>query len=184
MTRIRSFVAVPVSLKPVLKLAKSVKAIRGVKGIAPENLHLTLKFLGDVDTENEVPDIIDRLEGVAKRHSPFSIHFIGTGAFPDMSRARVAWIGIESPELIALGEDVLSTLPYRIEEDAGRGFSPHLTIGRLKHPAAKKELRRILQEHEDKDFGTMEVMVFYLMKSVLTPSGPIYSEVAEFQLRH
>ena len=183
MTQIRCFVAVPVTIPGLRELVERMNRVRGMKGVALENLHITLKFLGDVEVEKDLTDIMERLRAVAERHTSFYIRFRGTGAFPNMKRLRVAWVGIESEGLLSLGDDVVSSLPYRLEENSGREFNPHLTIGRLKHPSARLEARNLLEKYKNTDFGEMKASAFYLMKSTLSPSGPFYSKIESFPLK-
>jgi len=128
-----------------------------------------------------VPKIISHLREVAARHPPFEIGFKGTGAFPNLNRMRVAWIGIKSEELKTLAEDVIRTLPSDKEEKPQR-FRAHLTIGRIKFAEGAKKGRPLLEKYEDHDFGKLHVGSFELMKSTLTPQGPIYEVLEAFPL--
>ncbi|MCK4613365.1 MAG: RNA 2',3'-cyclic phosphodiesterase [Thermoplasmata archaeon] len=182
MGRIRGFVAIPVKgLLEIEELAREIGTIRGIKGVRAENIHLTLKFLGGVDEEEEIPEIIRSLEEVAQRHHAFSISFQGTGAFPNLQRMRVAWIGIKGEELGKLAKDVLRALPIK-EGERPQKFGPHLTIGRVKFREGIKKAQRVLERYRYKDFGTLKVRGIELMQSTLTPGGPIYSVIRHFPL--
>lgn len=182
MGMVRSFVAVPVKcLSEIEHLAEELGRIRGIKGVRTENIHLTLKFLGNIDEEREVPCICERLREVAGRHGTFEVRFQGIGAFPNPSRMKVAWIGIDSPELMLLARDVMAALPDR-EGERPQSFKAHLTIGRVKFADGIPQARRILEQYQEHDFGSLEVHEFLLMKSTLTPQGPIYDRLESFPL--
>jgi len=179
---IRSFVSVKVKgLPDVEKLAMEMGRIRGIKGVRPENIHLTLKFLGNIDEEHDLPAISSLLTKVSRRHEPFEIRFTGTGAFPNLNRIRVAWIGIECDSLEKLADDVLRTLPKGNNEKTQR-FKPHLTIGRVKFAEGARKGRELLEKYVGRDFGTLRVETFELMKSTLTPQGPIYDVLERYWL--
>ena len=182
MGMIRSFVAVPIKgLSEIERLANDVGNIRGIKGVRTENIHLTLKFLGNIDEEEDVPRICEVLRKVAEQHTQLKVTFKGTGTFPNPNRMKVAWIGIESPELVKLASDVIAAFPLR-EGDRSQSFKPHLTIGRVKFADGIPAARKILEQHQDHDFGSLAVEEFLLMKSTLTPQGPIYDILSRFPL--
>ncbi len=180
MGMIRSFVAVPVLEMPEIEhFAREMGKIRGIRGVRAENIHLTLKFLGDIDEERDVPEIIDLLTQVTRRHSPLEVRFSGVGAFPNMNNMRVAWIGMESPELSALAEDIITTLPKK-QDEKPQSFRAHLTIGRIKFHEGAKNGRQLLERYLDHEFGSLNVEGFHLMQSTLTPQGPIYNVLKDF----
>ena len=182
MGMIRSFVAVPVKgLSEIEHLAEALGRIRGIKGVRTENIHLTLRFLGNIDEEQEVQRICERLQEVADRHGAIEVRFRGTGAFPNPSRMKVAWIGIDSPELVLLARDVMAALPVK-KGERSQSFKAHLTIGRVKFADGIHTARKTLERYQDHDFGSLEVHEFHLMKSTLTPQGPIYDRLASFPL--
>lgn len=184
---LRTFIAIELSetvrqdvARVIAELDRIEAAVRWVK---PENLHLTLKFLGDVE-EPRLSDLFDGTEEVLRGIQAFRITFRGLGAFPHLRRPRVFWIGIEQ------GADSLKTVQKRIEDRlTGLGFprdtkafSPHLTLGRV-----KKSLRGIFElasTIERMSVGPEEMSVerVVVMKSVLTPEGPIYSKLREVPL--
>jgi RNA 2',3'-cyclic 3'-phosphodiesterase len=182
MGTIRSFIAIPVKGLPKIdRILDEIGRIRGIKGISPENVHLTLKFLGDIDVDHEVPEISEILTEIAGRHDPFSLLFHNTGAFPTIPSMRVAWIGIQSPEIISLAKDVIQSLPPRPGEKK-QSFRGHLTIGRVKFQGEIDRARRLLEQNTEQEFGTLNVEEFHLIKSDLTPHGPIYHVIERFSL--
>lgn len=181
MNLIRCFVAVDVEepsvVSKVAELQEQLKATgASLKLVELENLHLTLRFIGEVP-----PEVVDRiklaLEGVDFK--PFVVRFTGLGAFPDKRRPRVVWVGVqegvrEMTELSARVNAVLSRLKLPKPEEE---FTPHLTIARVKGGIGG--LPRLLQEASSVELGSMLVDKFRLKKSTLTLRGPIYQTIYE-----
>ena len=175
----RAFIAVDVEPTGVmLRFMEAVRKAGRVKMVERENLHLTLKFLGEVSeaTVEEIGAVVGKC--VSGRRA-FDISFRGYGFFPPRGRPRVVWIGVESPDFIELARDVddaLSEMGYERE----RSYVPHLTVARVKGhfiPGA------IPERFAKMNFGTQRVECVKLKKSRLTPTGPIYSDIAVFHLR-
>jgi 2'-5' RNA ligase len=147
------------------------------KWVKTENLHLTLKFLGNT-SEELMPDIKDALAGAVAGHKSFAIRFKGAGVFPDRKRPRVIWVGIEdSGSLVALQKEVEEAMAAQGFEVEGRAYSPHLTIGRLKSPRRRDLLLKELDTLGGEEFGSIEVTEISMMKSTLKPSGAEYSRL-------
>lgn len=155
-----------------------------VKWVTVENLHITLKFLGEIH-DDLIPAVKERLSQVSLSHAPSEIKLHGAGIFPDSKRPRVIWLGMKDSDrlkkLQADIEDSMATLGF---EKEGRGFSPHLTIGRVRSMMGKDPLVRAVGTLKDKDFGNIEVKRVSLMKSELRPAGAQYAPVAEFDLKN
>lgn len=153
-----------------------------IKTVDPSLVHITLKFLGDVD-EAKVPGIVDSMKEAARGVPPFEVRLKRVGAFPSASRARVVWVGMEGAAPIvgmaARLDDALSSLGFEREQ---RSFSPHVTIGRMKGSRGAEDVRRVIQQNQDKDFGEYGFSALRLKKSVLGPKGPTYSTVEEVGL--
>ena len=150
-----------------------------VKWVSPENIHITLQFLGETE-EAQIPLIKEALGKILLPYSPFYIKIAGIGCFPDTRRPRVIWVGTEgSQPVINLHGDIakgLERLGYQEEE---RNFTPHLTIGRVKSNRNTRELSRKMDEIKAASFSGFEVQNITLMKSELKPSGAIYYSLAE-----
>lgn len=152
--------------------------------VAEDRLHLTLKFLGE-QPETLVEPLTAAMREIASRHWPVPMWLGGVGAFPNLRRPRVIWVGIEpTPKLELLQHDVeerCSALGLEVE---GRPFRPHLTIGRLRgteEREAIRELGRVAREirfRADTLVSTIE-----LVHSTLTPAGPRYERLADALLR-
>ncbi len=189
--QVRAFVAIelPPQVRDVLAgLVQELSRarLRGVRLVRPEGVHLTLKFLGDVQVA-QVEAIASALARVARAHEPFLLELVGAGVFPERSAPRVLWVGIEGDmePLRALQRDVeaaLETLGFAREE---RGFKPHLTIGRIREgasPADRREAERALASAWTSPGVRMEVGSVSLMKSILRPDGAIYERLASVSL--
>lgn len=155
---------------------------KGIKWVPVRNVHLTLKFLGDVK-EDIIPEIEKGLALICVRHDVFNINIRGAGAFPNFKYPNVLWIGIdESEELKKLYEDIEEYMFELGFEKEDRKFSPHLTIGRVKDRKGIKTVIKELYTFKDTFFGSIEVNEVLLMQSVLKPTGAEYSEIAGFKL--
>ena len=176
---IRCFVAVeiPASIQALMKPVQThlQSQIRKASWTKPGNFHLTLKFLGDVRPE-AINDISEAIERVTDTHSPFSIAFGGIGAFPNLARPRVIWMGIKQ------GASTVSHLAEAVNlELAHLGFStdnrfhPHLTLARLRTAMNLEPLKNILRKYDTIDGGSMRVSKIALMQSQLHPNGAIYT---------
>jgi 2'-5' RNA ligase len=144
---VRVFVAV--NLPPALRTSihDDTSALRGaapgVSWTRADNLHLTLKFLGDVD-EHGVARLRTALRPVTARHDPFSLRIAGLGAFPNFGRPRVVWIGVtRSHQLSALWEDVEQACALLGFERDARGFTGHITLGRVRLPMPRSAARTL-----------------------------------------
>lgn len=184
---IRAFVAVNLepSLKEVLgRVQERLKTTRADVGwVRSENLHLTLKFLGEVE-EPRLSAVADALGSAARGLSPFRLAFGGLGAFPQPRAARVVWIGVSQ------GAEALTELQGRVEawlEPLGfarerRPFSAHLTLGRVRGPARREQLAAVLTSMAIESLGDMAVDRIELMRSELRSGGPCYSILRGFPL--
>ena len=184
MKTFRGFIAIDINVTPnILKFLKEItNSNADVKLVEPQNIHITLKFLGDVQ-EDKINDIEQIMKDSIKEIKPFTIKLSETGVFPNQNYIRVVWIGIkdaETIETIARNIDErLSQLDFKKEK---RGFSPHLTIGRVKTAKNKQLLLKAIEDYKDFEFCTQDVNSIKLKKSDLTPKGPIYTTLKEVKL--
>jgi len=180
---IRSFLAFDINNPSVLQRFtevqdKLIKTGADVKLVEPQNIHITLRFLGDIPSS-----MVDRIHESMKKvnFSAFDCDINGLGVFPDLRYPRVVWAGIKK------GSDELKNVADRLESSLrkfdfradSKGFSPHLTLARVKTGRNKVELARSIQDLIDYDFGVVRADCLRLKKSVLTPTGPIYSTLRE-----
>ncbi len=149
-----------------------------LKRVKPQNIHLTVRFLGDIS-----PSMVDAIYEEMKQVSftPFTIELGGLGAFPKLSYPRVVWAGIRkgADELTNIFEQLEPRLRGLGFKPDTKGFSPHLTIARVRTGRNKAQLIKLVQELEDYEFGTIKAECLRLKKSDLTPKGPIYTTLKE-----
>lgn len=154
-----------------------------LKWVRPENLHITLKFLGEVK-EEKIDKIKKTLDEVGRSCRPFKIKMKGMGQFPEKKKPRVIWAGVEDSEgLFSLQKEVeksLSRLGFKEEE---REFTGHITLARIKDPSGMERLLDRLSAFKEKDFGLLEVEEIVLMKSELRPDGARYERIGVFKLQ-
>jgi 2'-5' RNA ligase len=175
----RAFIAVPVS-DSVRRKAKALGAATkgpGASAVKPENMHVTLFFLGEIG-ERRKADAIAALDAVTVPE--FKLEFRGAGAFPNPNFVRVLWIGCESEPLRRIHaqlEPAILKMGYKKEP-----FKPHLTVARVSGPEAKDAVRAALAKYADSPFGSCTVSRIALYKSTLSPKGAIYEEIHSTQL--
>ncbi len=181
----RAFIAIEVPVSQELEdFSKSVKNTEAfLKIVNLTKVHITLKFLGDTD-EDLVPEIEEIMKDAVSDVRPFTMKLKGAGAFPNLNRISVIWAGMENAD--SLGEiagKVDSGLVGLGFEPERRKFSPHVTIARVKSSKNKDELVNVITQFQSTEFGEVPVNKIILKKSVLTPQGPIYSDMIEISLK-
>ncbi len=160
--------------KPLFEVGRGLRKFGDLKTVEEENIHLTLKFLGEAEPEK----IISSLSKV--RYGPFEVSLKGMGVFPNENYIRVVWAGCEkgAQDVIALHKEVELALPD-FEKD--RDFHPHATLARVRLPKDKEGLRKFVKENGG-EFGSFRAESFELMKSELSGGGPKYEIVRSFPL--
>ncbi len=185
----KSFFAVELSAEIAAGVRRIQGALReravGVRWVRPEGIHLTLRFLGEVD-----PDLIEGIvrttEKAVQGISPFTVGIRGGGGFPSAKNPRVIWIGVEDPsgmltQLQARVEGGLEGLGFARE---GRAYTPHLTVGRLRSGKGRGgALAQALDAIRASDLGTMDVQEVILFQSHLKPTGAEYTKLGSVPLR-
>lgn len=191
MSLLRAFIAVELPLEIRQTVCAATSTLRNeigalVRWIPIENMHLTLKFLGDVSPSN-VELLSQMLRAEMDLFNCFDLRLNGLGSFPNLKRPRVLYIGIQAPaalEALQRGiESASSRLGYGSEE---RGFSPHLTIGRVKQNVTAVEqqaIRHVLENTKIDSLGTARVNSVELFKSDLKPTGSVYTRLYSASLR-
>jgi 2'-5' RNA ligase len=180
---IRSFLAFDIEDEGIIRRLEEVQGMLAntaadLKLIKPQNIHLTIRFLGNIS-----PPMVDAIHEEMKHLSfiPFEVELRGLGVFPRLSYPRVVWAGIKkgADELVKIFEQLEPRLRGLGFKPDTRGFSPHLTIARVRSGRNKVQLVKLVRELEDYDFGAIKAECFRLKKSVLTPRGPIYTTLQE-----
>lgn len=185
MSEIRAFLAIDLDedLKPKInKIIREFKQIdTRIKYVDLINMHLTLKFFGDIDVDGL--DLLEKaIRNVVDDFDSFEIKIKGCGAFPNNNHIKVIWVGIDDESILKNLHDKLDKEFTRLGFDKDKKFSSHLTIGRMKSAKNKDKVKSVIEEFQDVEIGTMNVDKIILKKSTLTPSGPIYEDLIEFNL--
>ena len=190
--QIRSFIAIelPEEVKTGLnRLQAELKLPQHtfVKWVAPEGIHLTLKFLGNISPQ-KVAEIINVMEQASQGISPFQLQITEVGAFPNMRQPRVLWLGIkgELDKLIAWQKRIDNGLiPLGFAKET-RPFTPHLTLARLREgvsPEDRRDFGELVMKTPVEVNFKVNVNSLSLMKSQLLPGGAVYSRLAEVKLK-
>ncbi len=180
----RAFVGVPVDAAVAARMCavRDEIAVGTVRWIPAENLHLTLKFLGDVE-EVRVSSIRAAVRDALADNTRFLVTARGLGVFPDSRRPRVLWVGLASPELARLAGRVERALGPLGFERATAPLQPHVTIGRWRRPESRSDrLRGELARWRDHEFGEFWVDAATLFRSTLRPEGAVYDPLEVFPL--
>ena len=184
---IRTFIAVEIDDEIRDRLyefiAQFKKADVDVKWIAPENIHLTLKFVGNIE-EDILPDLNKIIGDAASRASPFKMNIEKVGAFPTIKRPRVIFVCAQEKgdNLLKIHESINANLEKLSIEKDPRKFVGHVTLGRVRSQKNIKKLINALKSDGVNFFGQAKVNSISLMRSTLTPSGPIYTRLNSFEV--
>ncbi len=191
--QVRTFIAVELeqpqraALGKVQETLKRERAGRYVRWVAPEGIHLTLKFLGGVDA-SRMAELQAALTDACRGIPPFELKISGIGAFPNTRRPRVVWVGLEGDTAIAAQlagriEAECSKLAFPREE---RPFSPHLTIGRIKRDVSASDQQfvgEMVAQAQVGELGEIKARQVSIMKSDLRPTGSIYTRLYAVDLK-
>jgi RNA 2',3'-cyclic 3'-phosphodiesterase len=185
--QIRSFISIDLEdqqiLSRITSILSSLQSLGGdLKPVERENIHLTLKFLGNVSAPKlgEVKSSLQKLI-----FSAFAAEIKGAGAFPNLNHMNVIWVGVNEgwsqvEQIYEQLEKLLSSLGFRREN---RPFSPHITIARVRSGRKRDEVANFLQRLTEESFGTITVDKVRLKQSILSSSGPKYSTLLEITPR-
>lgn len=171
---IRTFIAVELDpgFREEIRRIQEKFSDFNLKFVDPEIVHITLKFLGDIE-ESKVKALSAALDSLLCE--PFDAKFEGIGVFPKPSNPKVLWLGAKG-NFEALHDNVETVLkPFKFKEDE-RAFTAHATLARVKflNKDQKNAFAGVLNELKDTKIGSMRVNKVFLKKSTLTPDGPIY----------
>ncbi len=185
----RLFLAIPIKTTdndfiPLLNGLRSQLAHeKRINWVKPNNIHLTLKFIGDT-RQDEVSKIIEGVGEMLKRHKSFTMDFNRTGIFGSRYAPRVLWLGMQNTpqELIDLEEDTLTTFDELGFLRDRQNFVPHITLGRIKDLCEKQYFQKIVAGIEQKSYISQEVNEIILYQSILRPEGAVYREIKKFRI--
>lgn len=191
MEQIRSFIAIELPDEVKQKLGEFEARLKSsqmpwVKWVDPNSIHLTLKFLGDIDID-KIDEITGAMQESARGVSPFSLEVKEVGVFPDIRRPRVAWVGLKGDlnKLLKLQKDLEANLEVLGFAPEGRDFTPHLTLARLQDRATPDERLAFgkLIARSSFEAGNINVESISLMRSQLTRAGAIYTRISSVELK-
>lgn len=188
MERIRAFIAInidkPEIINKIVQIQKEIESINAakMKPVEPQNLHYTIRFLGNITSEqvDEISQILRNLDFV-----PFQLVVKGIGAFPNLNRPRVIWVGAGegSEHVIDIYNHIERGLKKLGFKPGAKQYIPHCTIFRVKFITKKPILSKKLMELANITLGDVEVRSVKLMRSQLTPKGPVYTTLKEVKAK-
>jgi 2'-5' RNA ligase len=189
--RMRCFIAIDIGEAIRKALGRLQDEMRGkadikkgdAKWVNPENIHLTLKFLGEIKDE-QVVDICNITGDVASRHESFELDIESVGHFGGKS-ARVLWVGTGQniDKLLQLQQDLEQQLDLAGWPRENREFSGHLTLCRIRNTRAGIKLAQLAQQYKDFKLGTALADSVSVYQSQLTPQGPVYTVLGRYELK-
>jgi RNA 2',3'-cyclic 3'-phosphodiesterase len=177
---IRSFIAIELSPQAHDELASLQSALQkagaDVKWVEPENIHLTLKFLGDLEPK-KAEEVKELLIKTVSGFKPFELSMKGAGAFPSLSSPRVIWagVGLGAAESMRIAETIETKLQGTGIPGEERKFHPHMTLGRVRSPKNCEKLRGIIETIKFETGSKINVNHLTLFRSRLSPQGPLYT---------
>ncbi len=186
--KLRLFVALDLSAEIERIISRLVRVLAGrLEGVSwtpSANTHLTLKFLGEVETE-QIPHIQSCLDQVSERQLPLAVSLAGLGSFPGKRNPRVIWTGVGEGRmrLIELAEDLDRALAGLDIPRENRSYTPHLTLGRVKNPRAFSTTvwQREIEARKLDSLGSFKSDMIVLFQSILAPKGAIHRVVSRHQ---
>jgi 2'-5' RNA ligase len=187
MAKIRSFVAFELSSSVLSRIGQIQERLRscraGVRWVAVDRIHITLKFLGNIE-EEQITDVASIMEEVAGRERPFTLSVREVGAFPSIRNPRVIWLGLHGWEerLGPIQRELTTRLEAIGFPPEERPYRPHLTLGRVKSLKGKGDLVDLMERYRQVDAGSFVVDHIVLFRSDLRPTGPIYTPLSVREL--
>lgn len=182
----RLFIALPLTKEIEEALGKMIFILKQksgrVKWVAPKNIHVTVKFLGEVN-EDKIDSIKSAIQKIARKYQKVDCAVDAIGGFPNLSRPRVIWAGLTGQA------EILESIVHDIEEETfklgfpkeEKRFSPHLTLGRIKENYGLEDLVSYVKSYKIESLNC-QLSTLTLFKSTLTPAGPIYDRLLEAEL--
>lgn len=186
MNQLRAFIAIDLPQPIQEAIEKQTSRLRQAAGdglvrwIPPQNIHLTLKFLGNI-AASHMDFLKQLLHQTADSHQPFDVQIGGIGSFPNSKLPRVLWAGVHAPADLASLQKTIETGAARLGyEKEARPFSPHLTLGRVRQGIDPRDLQKIssaLNGIQIGNIGSARVDAVHLYKSELRPEGSVYTKL-------
>ncbi len=184
MARHRLFTAIDIGARqPLVELEQRLEETGAdLKLVEPENIHVTLKFLGDTE-EARIPAVEEAMHTAAADVEPYRATMQGVGVFPHPGYIKVIWIGVDddgqTKQIAEALDDELAEHGFKKEK---HGFTPHATVARMKGARGKDAVRSLVENHQETEFGMLSVEGIQLKKSELQPDGPVYTTLSDIKL--
>jgi 2'-5' RNA ligase len=189
MAHIRTFIAVAATQRVNNNISRVVQRLAAIQSdynwVVPENLHITLNFVGDV-VDVEVPEFCKLIKGAVENVAPFEMSLHSVGAFPSHEQPRTIWIGVDegSEQLKSLNKNIEGVLSHWGVNKDRNEYVPHMTIGRIARGGRWNEaLLETLHRLRNHDGGTCQVESVIVFSSFLDRSGPTHTPMATIRLR-
>ena len=185
MSLLRAFIAIEIPGEIKKEIASQTAGLRqavgrSVRWATLENIHLTIKFLGEISSSN-IDSLTQTLKTESSQHTPFEITARSLGTFPSLNRARIIWIGLDAPPALDKLQRNIDAAAARLGYPAeDKPFSAHLTIGRVREqisPAEAQSLRNAVGNAQIGMLGTFTAKFVHLFRSDLKPGGPVYTHL-------
>lgn len=182
----RAFLAIEIEdyikdrINETQEIIKNTDSAR-INYVNSENIHLTIKFFGDIDDKKQA-QISDIVKETISDYKEYKLKLVNVGAFRNINNPRVIWVGIKDDNTTV---DLIKELDMKFSSigfDKERNYTPHITIGRVKNINDKRSLTDTLKKLNREYFGKMQVKELCLKSSILTPEGPIYNTEERFKL--
>ncbi|MCM8809602.1 MAG: RNA 2',3'-cyclic phosphodiesterase [Candidatus Omnitrophica bacterium] len=181
----RTFIGIdlPENIKENLKqVIERLKKIKEAKPVKTENLHITLKFLGEVE-EKDIDKIKEKLKKSTLDFKSFEVEVKGIGVFPSEKKTRVLWVGVQDEGFLKKLNEKIEQAMNQFGFEKEKDFVSHITVARFKSIPNLNFIKEISEKYNNFLFGKFRVISFQLFESRLMPEGPIYKIVAQFQFR-
>lgn len=177
---IRTFISIGVPItKAVSDLMADIGDVRNLRGTPSEQMHITLRFIGDMD-DSRIGTVCSCIGRAASGIGGFRIDLKGIGTFPDVGDPRILWIGASSGHMLErLSESIGDELDAEHIDHDRKAFRAHITVGRV---SGNADLARILKKYEDFCFGSFECDGMDLMRSILGPHGAEHRTISRIEL--
>lgn len=179
----RAFIAIDVEFNEKMEKIYNELEKTGakLKFVEPHNVHLTIKFLGEID-ERLIPKIKQEMEKAIADIKPFQAKLKGLGVFPNENHIRVIWVGFDDEgQSKKMAEEIEKGLmKYGFKRE--KSFKPHVTIARMKSREGKEKVLEIIKKYKNEEFGEIECKELRLKQSILKPEGPIYKTIEAVKL--
>lgn len=184
---IRSFIAfeIPNNIKEKISLLQTnlSKKIKDVRWVKSSGIHLTIKFLGNIQ-ENKINLICEKISSVMIKYPPFEVIIKEIGCFPNFRKPRVIWLGLEEKRnyLLQISNEIETELKQIGFPPEDREFSPHLTLGRFGLNKVIADFAKIAEDYKDLKIDVLQLASISLIKSDLKSGGAIYTTIGSFPL--